>query len=116
VDASPTLRNKRDLIEAFVESVSASGAIDEEWQEFIRARRDAELEAIISAEGLRPAETRAFVEAAFRDGAIRPTGTAITHVLPPTSRFSADGGHGEKKRRVLEMLREFFERFFGLAS
>jgi len=116
IDASPTLRNKKDLIEAFVDSVSVSGEIDEEWQAFIRARREAELAAIIEAEGLHPDETRAFIKAAFRDGAIQATGTAITRVLPPTSRFSPDGGHGEKKQRVLAALGAFFERFFGLGS
>ncbi|MDZ4179249.1 MAG: type I restriction endonuclease subunit R [Coriobacteriia bacterium] len=116
IDASPSLRNKKDLIEAFVDSVSVSGAIDEEWQAFILARREAELAAIIESEGLHADETRSFIETAFRDGAIRATGTAITRVLPPASRFSPDGGHGEKKQRVLAKLGEFFERFFGLSS
>lgn len=116
VDASPTLRNKKDLIEAFVDSLSVDGVVDEEWRAFIAARRDAELEAIIEEEGLWPAETRVFLETAFRDGVIRTTGTAITKVLPSVSRFSADGGHGEKKQRVIEKLAAFFERFFGLSS
>lgn len=116
VDASPTLRNKKDLIEAFVDSVSVDGAIDEEWQAFIAAKREAELEAIIEDERLRADATRAFIEIAFRDGALRTTGTAITKVLPPASRFSADGGHGEKKQRVIERLGAFFERFFGLSQ
>ncbi|WP_193509051.1 type I restriction endonuclease subunit R [Cryobacterium sp. BB736] len=116
VDASPTLRNKKDLIEAFVDSVSVDGAIDEEWQAFIAAKRAAELEAIIAEENLRADATRAFVETAFRDGALRTTGTAITKVLPPASRFASDGGHGEKKQRVVTKLGEFFERFFGLSG
>jgi type I restriction enzyme R subunit len=116
VDASPTLRNKKDLIENFVDSVSTDGEIDEEWHTFIAARRDEELTAIIDAEGLRPEATRQFIDAAFRDGAIHTTGTAITKVLPAVSRFSADGGHGEKKQRVLAQLGDFFERFFGLSS
>jgi type I restriction enzyme R subunit len=116
VDASPSLRNKKDLIEAFVDSVSVDGAIDEEWRAFVRARREAELEAIIEAEGLRPEETRAFIDSAFRDGAVQTTGTAITRVLPPASRFSPDGQHGAKKQRVLEKLGAFFERFFGLGT
>ncbi|MDY0339605.1 MAG: type I restriction endonuclease subunit R [Coriobacteriia bacterium] len=116
VDASPSLRNKKDLIEAFVDSISVSGQIDEEWREFIRARREIELAAIIESEGLHPEETRMFIETAFRDGAIQNTGTAITKVLPPVSRFSPDGEHGEKKQRVLTMLGEFFERFFGLSA
>lgn len=116
VDASPSLRNKRDLIESFVDSVSAKGDVDEEWKAFIAARREAELAQIISDEALRPDETRDYIETAFRDGAIRTTGTAITRVLPPTSRFSIDGGHGEKKQRVLTKLLAFFERFVGLVS
>ncbi len=116
VDASPSLRNKKDLIEAFVDSVSVDGEIDEEWRAFVRARREAELDAIIAAEGLRPDATRAFINTAFRDGAVQATGTAITKVLPPVSRFSPDGEHGERKQRVLAKLGEFFERFFGLGA
>lgn len=116
VDASPSLRNKKDLIEAFVDSVSATGEVDEEWRAFIAGRKEAELDSIIESESLRPDETRVFVETAFRDGSIQTTGTAITKVLPPVSRFSAKGGHGEKKQRVLEKLGAFFDRFFGLSS
>lgn len=114
VDASPTLRNKKDLIEDFVNRVSADGTIDAEWQAFIAARREAELDAIITEENLRPDDARAFIDAAFRDGAITTTGTAITKVLPPTSRFVPDGGHQEKKQRTLDRLTLFFDRFWGL--
>ena len=116
VDASPSLRNKRDLIEYFVERVTVNGSIDDEWQTFIAARREAELEAIIADENLRADRTREFIDTAFRDGAIRTSGTAITRVLPPASRFSADGRHGEKKQRVIEKLGTYFERFFGLGA
>ena len=116
VDASPSLRNKKDLIESFVDSLSVDGAVDEEWRAFIATRREAELDAIIADENLRPDATRAFVETAFRDGQITATGTAITKVLPPTSRFAPDGGHSEKKQRVIEKLGTFFERFFGLST
>jgi type I restriction enzyme R subunit len=90
--------------------------VDEEWQAFIAARRNAELEAIIESEGLHPEETRAYIKTAFRDGAIQTTGTAITRILPPVSRFAADGSHSEKKQRVLIRLATFFERFFGVSS
>jgi type I restriction enzyme R subunit len=116
VDASPSLRNKKDLIEAFVDSVSATGEVDDEWQAFIAARRNSELETIIESEGLRPVETRTYIKAAFRDGAIQTTGTAITRILPPVSRFAADGSHSEMKQRILTRLATFFERFFGVSS
>ncbi|MEL0626623.1 type I restriction endonuclease subunit R [Salinibacterium amurskyense] len=116
VDSSPSLRNKKDLIENFVDTISVDGEIDQEWRAFIAAKREAELESIITDENLRPDETRVYVETAFRDGQIRTSGTAITKVLPPVSRFSADGGHGEKKQRVIQKLGAFFERFFGLGA
>ncbi|MBX3096353.1 MAG: type I restriction endonuclease subunit R [Fimbriimonadaceae bacterium] len=116
VDSSPTLRNKKDLIENFVDSVSATGEIDAEWRAYINSRRSAELNQIIEDEKLKPEETRAFVESAFRDGVIRTTGTAITRVMPPTSKFTKDGGYGEKKHRVITRLTSFLERFLGLIS
>jgi type I restriction enzyme R subunit len=116
IDASPSLRNKKDLVEDFVDSISATGDLDEAWAAYVAKRRDEELNAIIEDENLKPEETRAFIETAFRDGGIKTTGTAITRVLPPVSRFAAGGGHGEKKQRVLTKLGVFFERFFGLSS
>lgn len=116
LEVVPTLRNKRDLIEDFVDRISAKGDVDDEWQRYIAERREAELIQIIEDENLRPAETKKFVDASFREGALRTTGTAITKVLPPASRFSAKGGHGEKKQRVLTKLGAFFERFFGLGG
>jgi len=114
VDSSPSLRNKKDLIIDFVHRVSATGEIDEEWAQYIESKRAAELEAIITQEGLKPDETREFVGQAFRDGSIPSAGTAITRILPPATRFSPDAHHGVKKQRVLAQLGEFFDRFFGL--
>ncbi|WP_329027364.1 type I restriction endonuclease subunit R [Streptomyces sp. NBC_01423] len=116
VDSSPTLRNKKDLIMDFVDRVSASGEIDEEWRAHVDAQRTTELDAIISDERLKPEQTKSFIDQAFRDGAVPVAGTAITKILPPASRFSAAGGHGEKKQRVQARLIEFFERFFRLSA
>ena len=115
VSSSPSLRNKKDLIEAFVDSLSASAEVDEAWAAFVAAKRTEELDRIITEEGLDPDATRSFVDAAFRDGAVQPTGTAITKVLPPVSRFGQSGGHAAKKRSVLAKLGAFFDRFFGLS-
>jgi len=116
VDSSPSLRNKKDLIMDFVDRVSASGEIDEEWRAYVDAQRTAELDAIIEEENLKPEETRVFIGHAFRNGSVPTTGTAITKVLPPASRFSAGGAHGEKKQRVLSRLTSYFDRFFGLSG
>ena len=101
VASSPTLRNKSDLIMEFIDRVSANGEIDEEWRAYIEAKRTAELDEIIAQEGLKPDDTKAFVARAFRDGRIPTTGTAVTVILAPVSRFSADGSHSDKKQRAL---------------
>ncbi|MGB7421103.1 MAG: hypothetical protein WA917_04450 [Comamonas sp.] len=115
INASPSLRNKKDLIEAFVDSVSPKARVDEQWLAFIAQRKIEELERIIAEENLHPEAARRFMDDAFRDGGIASTGTAITQVLPPTSRFgkTADS-HTENKRRVLQRLAEYWERFAGL--
>src|SRR5690606_8242065 len=115
VSSSPSLRNKKDLIEEFVESLSATAEVDVAWAAFVAAKRAEELDRLIADEGLDPDATRAFVEAAFRDGAVQPTGTAITKILPPVSRFGTTGGHAAKKRMVLAKIGLFFDRFFGLS-
>jgi type I restriction enzyme R subunit len=114
IDSSPSLRNKKDLIEDFVDSVSVDAAVDVSWREYIDARRTEELDRIIAEEGLKSAETKAFVDGAFRDGAVPETGTAITKILPPVSRFSGGNSHTAKKQAVIDTLRSFFDRFFVL--
>ncbi len=114
IDSSPSLRNKKDLILQFVDSVSITGNTSEDWRIFVRAKRDAELEALVVEESLNAAETKTFVANAFRDGAVPTAGTAITRILPPGSRFSPGGEHGAKKQRVLDKLADFFDRYFGL--
>jgi type I restriction enzyme, R subunit len=92
--------------------VSVASDVKEDWRRFVEVRRDDELDQIIAAEGLDPEKTRAFVERAFRDGAIPTTGAAVTGILPPTSRFAADDSYGIKKQNVLDRLTAFFDRYF----
>jgi len=80
-----------------------------------RRKKFEELERIIAEENLSPEATRTFVADAFRDGILATTGTAITTILPPVSRFSKDGHHTSKKQSVLDKLGAFFERYFGLS-
>ena len=114
INASPSLRNKKDLIEQFVDSVSTRAKVDAEWVTFITGKKAEELDRIIVDEGLNADETKVFVDHAFRDGAIPVAGTAITKILPPVSRFSKNNDHGVKKQTVLDKLGAFLERFFGL--
>lgn len=114
VDSSPSLRNKKDLIESFVDSVTVDGDVGKNWQAFIAVKRAEELGRIVEEENLNPEATQDFIDTAFRDGAIQSGGTAITRILPPVSRFTAGGNHAIKKQTVLDKLGVFFDRFFRL--
>jgi type I restriction enzyme R subunit len=115
LDASASLRNKRDFVMEFVDSISADTNTDDAWQAYIARKKRDELEQIIIDENLKPEPARAFVEDAFRNGEIPAGGTAITKILPPVSRFASGNNHGVKKAVVLEKLKSFFDRFSGLS-
>ena len=115
INSSPSLRNKKDLIEQFVDSVNTKAKVDAQWQAFVAAKKVEELERIITEENLDAEAARRFIDNAFRDGSIPTTGTAITRILPPVSRFNKNNSHAVKKQTVLDKLAAFFERYFGLA-
>jgi type I restriction enzyme R subunit len=114
VESSPTLRNKKDLIQQFVDSLTITSDVDMEWRDFVSARRDHELTGIIDEEGLDGDATRVFIEAAFREGGIQPTGTAVAKILRQFPRFGNADGYAGKKQVVLQKLLVFYDRFIGL--
>jgi type I restriction enzyme R subunit len=114
IDSSVELRNKKDLIEQFIDSLTPATNVDEDWRTFVSEKQKEELNRIISEENLNQAETEKFVKNAFRDGFISETGTAITKLLPPLNPFAPDNQYTAKKQTVIEKLKAFLERFLGI--
>lgn len=115
IDSSIELRNKKDLIEQFIGSLNVNSAVDDDWRTFVDAKKLEELDQIITDENLNQDETYKFIDNAFRDGAIQSTGTAISKILPPVSRFSEDNSRGKKRETVLDKLTSFFNKFFDIS-
>lgn len=116
VDSSVELRNKKDLIELFIASLNPSTEIDKDWHSFIEGKKLEELNRIIEDENLNRDETYKYIANAFRDGYVQETGTAITKVLPPVSRFSKTGERTKKRESVLDKLMRFFNRFWDISE
>lgn len=116
IDSSVELRNKKDLIIQFISSLDVHSIVDEDWHKFVEEKKVEELERIIEQENLDPEATHKFIQNAFRDGSVSTTGTAITKVLPPVSRFSPSGERTQKRESVLSKLTGFFERFFDISG
>ena len=115
VDASIQLRSKKDLIEAFISHVNVDTQVTNDWRRFVLEQEESDLTEIITSEKLKSEETRKFVDNAFRDGAFKTTGTEIDKIMPPISRFGG-GGRAKKKQGVIEKLKAFFEKYFGIVE
>lgn len=113
IGASMNLRSKKELIEDFVNTINADD-VNGAWDEFVKQKKEEELEAIIKDEKLKPSETKKFIDNAFRDGQVRTTGTDLDKILPPMSRFGGGGNRTYKKMTVIEKIQSFFEKYFGL--
>ena len=116
IDSSVDLRNKKELIQKFVASLTPSSNIDDEWTNYVEIEKEAELVQIIADENLKEEETRTFISNSFRNGEIQSAGTAFAKILPPVSRFSPSGDLTKKKETVLEKLKAYFERFFDITA
>lgn len=115
VDASPELRSKKELIETFISGVNEVDDVMAEWHSYVTEQREHDLDEIIAEEKLKPEDTRKYLENAFRDGEIRTAGTDIDKIMPPISRFGS-GNRAKKKQRVIDKLKAFFEKFFGIGG
>ena len=114
IDSSMELRNKKDLIDQFIELLTLQMNVNDDWSAFVREKKSEELNRIIYDENLNKEETETFVRKAFRDGYIQETGTAITKLLPPLDPFSSDKQYDKKKISVIEKLKLFLDRYLGI--
>ncbi|MBO4810928.1 MAG: type I restriction endonuclease subunit R [Prevotella sp.] len=116
MDASPDLRDKRELIERFIERMTPErgGDVGSQWEQYIEQEKREQLENIISEEQLKPDETRAFMQRAFMDGYVAEKGTGIARILPPTNPFLPESG--QKKQTVIDRLKAYLQRFLGTSD
>ena len=115
IDASPELRSKKQLIENFIAGINDVDDVMNGWQEYVVQQRENDLETIIKEEKLKDKETRAFMENAFREGEVKTVGTDIDKLMPPVSRFGG-GKRAAKKQGIIEKLKSFFEKYFGIGG
>ena len=114
VDSSPELRSKKALIETFIAGINDVDDVMTEWRSYVAEEREKQLMQIVEEENLNEDETRRFLEDSFRNGEVKTSGTDIDKLMPPISRFG--GGRAKKKQSIIDKLRGFFERFFGIGD
>lgn len=116
IDSSVELRNKKDLIQKFIQSLTPGAKVADDWQSFVDEKKMEELDEIIEAEKLDKEETYKFINNAFRDGYVQTTGTGLAKILPPVSRFTPTGERTQKRETVIEKIKAFFNRFWDISG
>lgn len=115
VNSSMNLRSKKELIRNFLARVNAQTEVDGDWRKFVDEQRENDLALIIDEEKLKSVETHKFIDNSFRDGVMKTTGTDIDDIMPAVSRFGG-GNRVEKKKRVIDRLMAYFEKYFELVG
>ena len=114
--ASPDLRNKKDLIMAFINSLDQDSDVYADFESFMNSKKKEELDKIIIEENLNKDETYNFIQRSFEQGRIETNGTEVSNILPPMNMFTPTNDRQEKKNKVIDKLLEFFDKFFSISS
>lgn len=116
VGASPDLRDKKELIENFIDSITPDSDVDTMWNEYINRMKREEFAVLIQEEKLKPALALKFIEGCFSKGYVAEGGTEIYEILPPTNPFDRKANRQGIFQRVLEKLKVFFNKYFEVAN
>ena len=115
IKSSLALRSKKELIDKFISKINADTNVYSDWAKFVREQKEIDLENLINEENLNEEATRKFLDNSFRDGEVKTTGTDIEKILPPMRRFGG-GNRAEKKQTIIDKIKKFFEKYFGINS
>ncbi len=116
VDASIELRSKKDLIENFIDSLTPTSNVDEDWKKYVNEQKIAELDKIIEEENLNKEETYKYVNNAFKNGYVQENGIQINKVLPPLPIIDPQKRRQKKRETVIQKIIAFFNRFRDISS
>lgn len=113
---SPDLRNKKDLIMAFIDSLDQNSNVYADFESFMNSKKKEELDKIIAEENLNKEETYNFIQRSFEQGRVETNGTEVSTILPPMNMFTPNNDRQEKKNKVIDRLLNFFDRFFSITG
>ncbi len=116
IDASANLRDKKDLIMQFIDTLTPQSNVDKDWKEYINTKKREEYAAIIAEEQLKKELAITFIERAFEQGYVPEVGMEIDAIMPATNIFDPDANHEGTFQRVLNRIKAFFNRFYEIAN
>lgn len=116
IKSSPQMRDKKELIDAFVKSITPGSDVDDDWNTFVHTKMQEEINDIINTEHLKEAPARKFIHDSFDNGYVQTEGTGIADIMPPLNPFKKNAGREEKKAAILDKIKALFNRFYDIVG
>lgn len=116
IESSADLRDKKELIERFIESMTATGDVYEEWQMYLNRQKKDEFAKLVNEEHLKSDKAMEFIEMAFTRGYVPEGGLELNNIMPPINPFDPNANRQGKVEHVLDRLKSFFTKYYGFAN
>jgi type I restriction enzyme R subunit len=116
IDSSPDLRDKKELIEQFIEQLTPNSEVDAAWRIYVNNEKRRQFETIVEEEHLKREKAVEFIENAYARGYVPEGGMELDGIMPPINPFDPSANRQGKIQRVVDRLKAFFSRFFSIAD
>ena len=116
IDSSPDLRDKKELIERFIDSLNATDNVDAAWREYVNEQKRKDFDALIAEERLKRDKALRFISSAWERGYVPEGGTEVYDILPPVNPFDRKANRQGIFQKVLDRLKAFFTQYYEVAN
>lgn len=116
INSSPDLRDKKDLIDKFIENLTPNSEVDAAWQQYVNEEKRRQFETIVEEEGLKREQAVEFIENAYERGYVPEGGMELDGIMPALNPFDPNANREGKIATVLEKLKAFFHRFADISN
>lgn len=116
IDSSPDLRDKKELINQFIESLTPDSEVSEKWKAYVDEQKRKEFADIVGEEHLKAEAAREFIATAWERGYVPEGGLELNAIMPPINPFDPSANREGKVQTVLNKIKGFFQKYFEIAG
>lgn len=112
--SNPSLRDKKELIEGFLNEIDHNKNSDYKslFESFMQRKKEQELQKIIEDENLNEHLTKEYLDEAFELNFFQDKGEGIGRLMPLINPFAPKSeGNDEKRQQIIDKLKSFFDKF-----
>ncbi|WP_445080111.1 type I restriction endonuclease subunit R, EcoR124 family, partial [Campylobacter jejuni] len=112
--SNPSLRDKKELIEGFLNEIDHNKNSDYKslFESFMQRKKEQELQKIIEDENLNEHLTKEYLDEAFGLNFFQDKGEGIGRLMPLINPFAPKSeGNDEKRQQIIDKLKSFFDKF-----